>query len=498
MNSASRQAGILLHITSLPTIYGIGTIGDAAFKLIDFMAKANLKLWQILPLTPTGYGDSPYQSFSSNGLNYYMIDLEELIKEGLVTKRQCDNLNFGQNLRIDYELIYKKKTKILKEAFTKFDLNDPNFVSFRESNFANDYALFMTLKTKFQGKPWYEWPEEYKNYTLELEEKIKVEDEVEYLFWVFTQYIFTKQWTKLHEYAKSKGVEIIGDIPIYLAYDSVDVWKYPYYFNLDENKNMINVAGCPPDAFSSLGQLWGNPTYNWPRMKEDGYKWWHERINNTLKFVDILRIDHFRAFDRYYAIPAGSENAIHGSWVDGPKLDLFKDILNLKIIAEDLGVLDDGVYKLMQDVGYPGMKILEFAFDGNPKNEHKPSNYNHNFVAYTGTHDNMPLYQYILDLTLEQKQIFIADLAKEAALLGFTINANTDKDIVWSVIELGFRSIADRVVIPIQDYLCQDGSSRMNLPSNLSNSNWSYRIKYSDLSDELAAKIKALVDVSHR
>lgn len=494
----SRKAGLLLHISSLPSNYGIGTLGKEAFKLIDFLNAAGLKLWQILPLTPTGFGDSPYQSFASNALNYYFIDLEELQEEGLLSKNLCDALEFNTNDRVNYQLIYKNKTYCLREAFTKFNINSDEFKKFVKSQEFNDYAIFMTLKTKYNGKPWYEWPEEYKNYSLDLENKVKQENELEYYFWLFTQYEFKKQWDKLHQYAKSKDVEIIGDIPLYLSYDSVDVWKYSQYFDLDNNKRMINVAGCPPDAFSADGQLWGNPVYNWSNLKKDNYKWWLDRINNTLKYVDILRIDHFRAFDRFYAIPNGSQTARNGKWVDGPKLDLFKDILDYNIIAEDLGVIDDGVRQLMKDVGYPGMKILEFAFDDNPLNEHKPRNYTPNYVVYTGTHDNMPLWQYIEDLRPGEKQNFLFSLAQEVDKLDFRVKANDTCDIVWSIIELAFRSIANTVIIPIQDFLCEDGNSRMNLPSNVSGSNWSYRIKSSSLSPDLANKIKKLVIEGNR
>ena len=493
-----RKAGILLHITSLPGKYGIGSLGKEAYEFVDFLAESNLKLWQILPLTPTGFGDSPYASFASNGLNYYMIDIEQLIEEKLIDKRVVDNLDFGDGKRVDYDKIYKTKTYCLREAFTKFNVNDLDFNNFVMGGFATDYALYMTLKFKFNNKPWYLWPDMYKNYSKEVEELVIKENEIEFLFWVFTQYIFTKQWNKLHCYAQSKNVEIIGDIPLYVSYDSVDVWKYSKYFDLNEAKEMNNVAGCPPDAFSEDGQLWGNPVYNWKTLKEDNYIWWKNRINNTLKYVDILRIDHFRAFDRFYAIKNGSENARHGVWVDGPKFDFFKDILDYKIIAEDLGVIDEGVRTLMKEVKYPGMKILEFAFDGNKNNEHKPSNYEENCVCYTGTHDNMPLYQYVKDIKAANILEYVSDIAKEAVLLDFDIKTNTTEDIVWSIIEMAFRSKAFMTIIPIQDFLCQDGNSRMNLPSNVSKSNWSYRIEKQDLTIELSNRIKSLVEVSNR
>lgn len=494
----SREAGILLHITSLPGKYGIGTIGSEAYKFIDFLHKAGLKLWQILPLSPTSYGDSPYQSISSNALNYYLIDLDLLIEEGLLKKEYCDSLNFGGNTRVDYECLFDSKIKVLKQAFVNFDIEDIAFKDFVKTKKYNDFALFMTLKEKFEHKQWTLWPLEYQKYSLELEQRVIEENKSTYLFWIFTQYIFEKQWHKLKEYAHGKNVEFIGDIPLYIAYDSVEVWKYPKMFDLDSNNRMINVAGCPPDAFSDDGQLWGNPVYNWEEMKKDHYQWWLNRINQALEFVDVLRIDHFRGFDRFYAIPASHTNARQGHWVDGPKFALFKDITNLSIIAEDLGVIDDGVRNLLKETTYPGMKILEFAFDGNSDNEHKPSNYTKNYVCYTGTHDNLPLWQYYVDLSKEAQTIFKCDLREEMHKLNIDATLDTPEDVVWAVIKLAYHSVANSVVIPMQDLLCQDGTTRMNLPSTVSKDNWSYRISKQDLSQNLCEKLAKLVKESYR
>lgn len=494
----NRKAGLLLHITSLPSKYGVGTLGEASYKLLDFMYDAGLKIWQILPITPTGYGDSPYQSFAANALNYYMIDLEALIQAGLLENDLVEATDFGSGDRVDFNKQYQNKIHLLRLAFTKFNHNDEEFKNFVATKKANDFALFMTLKKKFMNKAWYEWPNDYKYYSVAIEEKAISEDYEEYLFWVWTQFVFVVQWQKMKAYAVTKGIEIMGDIPLYIAYDSVEVWKYPKMFMLNENLEMVKVAGCPPDCFSADGQLWGNPVYDWNYLKANNYDWWKNRINHTMEFVDILRIDHFRGFDRFYAIDANETTARNGMWIDGPKFDLFKDMLDLKIVAEDLGVIDEGVIKLMQDVKYPGMKILEFAFDGNPENEHKPSNYTNNYVAYTGTHDNMPLLQYVMDLKEEEKPVYFKDLENELSKYNLKLNSHDPKDVVWSIIELGFSSIADMVIIPIQDYLALDGSSRMNLPAQVSTANWSYRINNTDLSLELATKIKRLVDMYQR
>lgn len=493
-----RQAGVLLHITSLPGKYGIGTVGKEAYNFVDYLKGASMKLWQILPLSPTSYGDSPYQSVSSNAMNYYLIDLEELIEEGLLTKEFCDGMNFGGDDRVSFSLMFENKILCLKEAFMNFNKRKKDFKEFVNSKKYHDFALFMTIKTLCNNNEWSKWPKKYQNYSLELEEQIINERKQDYLFWVFTQYIFEKQWFKLKTYANNNGIKLIGDIPLYIAYDSVEVWKYPHMFILDENKRMINVAGCPPDAFSDDGQLWGNPVYDWPKMKEDGYTWWHNRILNAFEFVDVLRIDHFRGFDRYYSIPSDHINARNGSWVDGPKYDLFKDLKDCHIIAEDLGLIDEGVHQLLRETGYPGMKILEFAFDGNVNNEHKPSNYTNNYVVYTGTHDNMPLYQYYIDLTEVEKETFKRDLRSQLGLFNLELDETNEQTICQSVIRLAFASIADTCIIPMQDLLYQGKDKRMNLPSTVSTDNWSYRIKPEDLSLELQNNLFKLAKESNR
>lgn len=494
-----RCAGVLLHITSLPSKYGVGTLGKEAFDFIDFLKKSNVSIWQVLPLVPTNYGDSPYQSVSSTALNYYLIDLDILREKKLLKKEDYENVFFGDDpLRTNYAALFENKTAVLRKAFNNFNKDSKEFKKFVKDGDYNDFAVFMTIKAMHEYKSWDLWDEKYKNYSKELEDSVIEQYKDDYLFWVWTQFEFVEEWKKLKAYATEAGIRIMGDMPIYVAYDSVEVWKYPELFDLNPDKTKHLVAGCPPDVFSEDGQLWGNPCYNWKLQKSRGYKWWTYRINESFKFVDMLRIDHFRGFDRYYAIPAENTNARQGEWLDGPKSDLFKDKLDLNIVAEDLGVIDDGVRKLMADTQYPGMKILEFAFDGSKENDHLPSNYKKNLLCYTGTHDNMPLYQYILDLNEKEYETFKEGVKREAEMLGVTVKGEDPKSIEKTVVELAFASIANIAIVPLQDLLCQDGSTRMNLPSTVSTDNWSYRCKKSYFSDELASELKGYITKYNR
>ena len=497
--SFKRSAGVLMHITSLPSKYGVGTLGHSAYEFVDWLEKAGMSIWQVLPLVPTNYGDSPYQSVSSTALNYYLIDFDILNAKGLIKKKDYENVKFSYNeQRVDFSLLFAEKVKILRMAFKKFDVTDSSFVDFMDKGEYRDFAIFMTIKAMHEYQSWELWSEEYKTHSIALEEKIIVEHKEEYLFWLWTQYEFLDQWTKLHNYARSKNIEIMGDMPLYVAYDSVEVWKHPELFILTETKERKLVAGCPPDAFSDTGQLWGNPVYDWDYMKEHKYQWWNERINRAFELYDILRIDHFRGFDRYYAIPAGDETAEFGEWQDGPKFDLFRDKVGYKIIAEDLGFIDKGVRDLLKATNYPGMKVLEFAFDGSEDNEHKPSNCEENFVVYTGTHDNMPIYQYIIDLGPEELATLISDIKKECVLLKVKMNDSSFEGIAQTIVELAFASKPNTCIVPMQDILCQDGTSRMNLPSTVSTNNWSYRVTKEQLSNSLANSLLKLVKKYNR
>lgn len=490
----ARNAGVLLHVTSLPSKYGIGTLGSCAYDFLDWMALSGLKIWQVLPVVPTNYGDSPYQSVSSTALNYYMIDFDILNTKGLLKKKDYAGRKFGSNpSKVDFSLLFAEKIKVLRLAFKNFDINNKKFTAFVKKGEFRDFAVFMTIKSMHEFKSWDLWNEGYRVYSTKLEEQLIDNYTEDYLFWLWTQFEFLDEWNSLHAYAKKKNINIMGDMPLYVAYDSVEVWKNPELFILTEDNKLKLVAGCPPDAFTEDGQLWGNPIYNWEYHKKTNYEWWNNRLRRSFELFDIVRIDHFRGFDKYYAIPADHNDARNGAWFDGPKIDLFKDKKEFRIVAEDLGFIDDGVRLLMEQTGFPGMKILEFAFDGTKDNEHKPSNYMENFVVYTGTHDNMPLYQYILDLDSNQLNTYLEDLKIECKQLGVKVRNKTYRSIVQTTVELAFASKARICIIPMQDLLCQDGLSRMNLPATVSIDNWSYRILKRHLSLKLSNRIRDYV-----
>ncbi|MDE6585418.1 MAG: 4-alpha-glucanotransferase [Clostridia bacterium] len=494
-----RKFGILLPVSAIPSAEGIGTMGESTYRFLDYLADCGASVWQILPLNPTNYGDSPYQSCSSCALNYYFIDLRLLQKSGLLKKNEVYGADLGYDeRRVDYGKQFYNKIELLRLAYSRFK-KTKQFAAFIEDGKYFDFSVFMALKARFDHRPWTEWEEPYRVYDEKVINKFvkKNADEIE--FWQFRQFIVLKQCKKLKAYANKLGISVMGDIPLYLAYDSVEVWKYgDAIFDMSADREPNAVAGCPPDCFSEDGQLWGNPVYDWEKMKGDGYKWWKQRIEDCFELYDILRIDHFRGFDRYWRVPPKDLTARNGKWVDGPKAKLFEDMLDKNIVAEDLGVLDDGVVQLMKDVGYPGMKVLEFAFDGSWDNEHKPSRYNNNFVCYTGTHDNMPLLQYFVDLDDELKNTFVNDLTDQCQRLGFTPDTSTPKAVVDSVVELAFASVADTVIIPVQDLLGLDGSSRMNLPSTVSPDNWSFRLKEGELDEQLLIRLKCLAEKYNR
>lgn len=494
-----RNFGILLPVSSLPSGEGIGTLGTEAYNFVDFLSESGGKIWQVLPLNPTNYGDSPYQSCSSDALNYYFIDLQQLVCDGLLKKGEIVLEELSDSpLKVNYGKQFTQKIALLKKAFSRFD-GGSEFEDFVNRGEYSDFAVFMAIKQKFNHVAWTEWEQPFGVYDEDTVAKFVKENKTEYLFWQFTQFIFLKQWNALKSYANSKGVSIMGDIPLYVAYDSVEVWKYgEKLFKVNANRKLKCVAGCPPDGFTEDGQLWGNPVYNWEEMRNDGYAWWKARIEKCFKLFDVLRIDHFRGFDRYWEVPAGDSTARYGLWEDGPKEELFKDILGYKIVAEDLGVIDDGVRRLMKNVGYPGMKVLEFAFDGKADNEHKPSNHTENFVCYTGTHDNMPLKQYIDDLSEEQRAVFAEDVVKESGILNITAKTATSKELCRSVVELAFASKSDTAIVPVWDLLALGGEARINEPSTVSDKNWSRRFLKEDFSKELSGYLKKVSKRSKR
>ena len=478
-----RTSGVLLHISSLPSDYGIGTMGTEAYKFVDFLKTARQSMWQILPVGPTSYGDSPYQSFSTNAGNPYFIDLNLLYDEGLLKKNEYSSINWGSDSRrVDYEAIYNNRFKVLRKAFDRFKTGDMTaFNAFiqENENWISNYALFMSIKDANNGISWLEWDESLRKRDSHALWEFKSSHEDDVLFWEFLQFKFFEQWNALKQYANDAGISIVGDIPIYVALDSAEVWVYPDLFELDENLIPTAVAGCPPDAFSPTGQLWGNPLYNWQRHKEFGYNWWINRIRSATSLYDIVRIDHFRGFEGYYAIPYGHETAEHGEWRKGPGMDLFNAVSqklgSLPIIAEDLGFLTEDVHKLLKDSGFPGMKVLEFAFDPREESNYLPHTYTKNSVVYVGTHDNNTTLGWIDELDKPT-----LDFCKKYL--------DTDSDILWRMIKTAMSSVSDTAVIQMQDYLELGSEARMNIPSTLGG-NWQWRMTKRDTTKKLAEKI---------
>ena len=491
-----RKAGILLPVFSLPSGEGIGTLGREAYVFVDWLKKSGMKIWQVLPLLPTNYGDSPYQSCASDALNFYFIDFAQLAAEGLLEKSDYENLAWGEKNRVDYGKLFAWKADVLKIAFSRFNADTGGWKAFLKEGKYYDFALFMTLKSKFGYKPWTEWDEPYKSGEKSAIAAFEKENEREILFWQFTQYLFLKQWRRLKEYANARGISIMGDMPIYVAYDSVETWKYrEKLFMLGKDGNPSLHAGVPPDAFSDEGQLWGNPVYDWEKMKKDGYSWWKKRIEYAFTLFDVVRIDHFRGFDRFYTVAEGAETAKEGEWRKGPSAELFKDFKGKAIVAEDLGIIDDGVREMMKTTGYPGMKVLSFGFDGDPENEHKASNHGKNVYAYTGTHDNAPVMEMLEEFEADKLDSFRVEMRLENDRLGLTFEA-TEKEplraLCENLVEQLFASKADVAILPMQDVLYLGKGSRVNSPSTVSQENWTYRFKREDFCRETQKRLLAL------
>ena len=481
-----RKSGILMHITSLPGPYGVGTMGKNAYAFLEFLHKSGQQSWQMLPLTPTGYGDSPYQSCSAYAGNPYLIDLDTLVRQHLLKKEELLAVDWGNDdTRVDFGKLYNGRTPILKLAYSRFR-NDRALNAFIKKNasWLNDYALFMALKETHGFAPWFQWEEELKTRnpeTLEAQRQALAEP---IRFYCFVQYLFFRQWTALRKKAEEYGIELIGDVPIYVPYDSVEVWKDPQLFQLDEQLTPTAVAGCPPDAFTADGQLWGNPLYRWDVMEETGYKWWIDRLAAAGKLFDVVRLDHFRGFESYWSVPYGDENARGGKWVQGPGMmfvnALKKNLPNLDFIAEDLGFLTQEVLDLRDDSGYPGMKVLEFAFDSMEPSEYRPHTYTANTVCYTGTHDNMTMRQWF------------EEASEEAVKVAVDYMALTKKEgYVWGTIRTAMSAVSDRAIVQMQDYLNLGGEARMNFPGKPSG-NWTWRAKKGYLTGSLAARILEL------
>lgn len=486
-----RTSGILMPLFSLPSPYGIGTMGKAAYDFVDFLKKAEQTIWQMLPVSPTSYGDSPYQSYSAFAGNPYFIDLELLEKDGLLKKSEYVNEEYGiVSISVDYGLLYKNRYRVLYKAYKRFIKNIPDdFEQFCNDNafWLDDFARYTAIKEANGGKPWYEWEKGLVSRDGSEKDK-KYDDGV--MFHKVIQYLFSKQWNKLRKYANDNGIKIMGDMPIYVALDSADVWANPKQFELNDKLLPIEVAGCPPDAFSKDGQLWGNPLYDWEYMESDGYSFWAERMKHTLKLYDIIRIDHFRGFESYYAIAYGEKTAKCGRWRKGPGSSLFKALTEklgeLPIVAEDLGYLTDGVREMLKDCGYPGMKVLQFAFDSREDSDYLPHNYDKNCVVYTGTHDNDTLTGWLE--TAPEDDI---EMAKEY------IRYTAEEGFCAGMIKTAMASVADTVIIPLQDYIQVGSGARINTPSTTGN-NWRWRAGQSDVTDELAKRISKIVRLYRR
>lgn len=478
-----RKSGILMPVFSLPSKYGIGALGKEAYDFIDFLEKAGQSYWQILPLNPTNYGDSPYQSFSSFAGNPYFIDLDTLSKEGLLLLEEYESVDFGGNpFSIDYAKLYENREKVLKIAFSRFK-SDEEYQQFCKTQgyWLDEYALFMALKESNGGKAWYEWDEALKlrNPDTLLKASEKYKEEID--FQKFVQFKFFSQWLKLKEYANKKGIEIIGDMPIYVAFDSADIWSNPKQFDLDENLTPNFVAGTPPDAFSKEGQLWGSPLYNWDYMEkeEKPYSFWVNRLKGAFSIYDIVRIDHFRGFESYYAIKYGAKTAKNGVWKKGPDMKLFEALKkefgeNLPIIAEDLGFLTPEVRVLLKNSGFPGMKVLQFAFDSREDSDYLPHNYPKNCIVYTGTHDN----DTVIGWTKAAK-------ADDVAMAEEYFGAKANEGFNWAFIRGAMMSVADTAILMMPDLIGLDSEGRINTPSTLGD-NWKWRIDKACINDWLA------------
>lgn len=491
-----RHTGVLLSVTSLPSRYGIGCFSQSAYDFVDWLEKAGQHYWQILPLGATSHGgsdDSPYQSYSAFAGNPYFISLEALIAEGVLTQEECDEPNFGDDpARVDYDRLHENRFALLRKAYERSGINeDPEFHRFVDENswWLEDYALFMALKDFFGGQQYLQWPEDIRmhwGFALDYyREKLYFEVE----FQKYMQFKFYQQWIALKAYANERHIEIVGDIPIYVSPDGADVWANPELFQLDENNRATQIAGCPPDGFTADGQVWGNPLYRWERHRATGYQWWVARLRQSFKLYDVVRIDHFRGFDEYFSIPAASASARDGHWEKGPGMELFdqirRELGDCKVIAEDLGLMTDGVRRLVKNSGFPNMKVLQFAFDPDDQggaNEYLPHNYSTNCVVYTGTHDNQTAAGWLASVPREQRRL-VRTYLNDPKL--------SDKELYRAFINLAMMSCAATCIVPIQDYLGLDDSCRMNQPGTVG-ANWRWRLLPDQLTDELGEHLLTL------
>ena len=485
-----RESGILLSVASLPSRYGIGCFSKEAYEFVDQLKAAGQSYWQILPLGPTSYGDSPYQSFSTFAGNPYYISLENLIDEGLLTREECEAADLGDDAGlVDYEKLYENRFPLLRKAYERSGAgNDPEFLRFKAENawWLDDYALYMAVKARFDQAAWTQWAKDIRLRWQNALDYYRRELYFDIEFHQYLQYLFMSQWNRLKAYANSRGIRIVGDIPIYVALDSADAWASPELFQLDENNAPQAVAGCPPDGFSATGQLWGNPLYRWDYHRQTGYGWWIKRLSYCYRLYDVVRIDHFRGFDQYFSIPAGAENAVGGHWEQGPGIELFRRVKEAlgdkEIIAEDLGYVTDSVRRLVAETGYPGMKVLEFAFDSRDSgcaSDYLPHNDPENCVAYTGTHDNETIAGWFESIKPEEQK-----LARDYLCDHYT----PVEELHLPFISLVMRSQARMCIIPLQDYLGLGNDCRINTPSTVGE-NWRWRLVPGQMSEAVTEEI---------
>jgi 4-alpha-glucanotransferase len=494
-----RGSGILLHFTSLPSPFGIGDFGPWAYRFADFLAQTKQRYWQCLPLNPTeiGYGNSPYHSMSAFGFNPLLISPELLVQEGALTGADLRPILSFSKDRVDFGLVVPYKKKLLSLAYERFkkERADGEYRDFcsEQAFWLEDFALFVALKEEFKGRPWNEWPAPLRDRDPDalLREKERLRDRVQER--KFFQYLFFKQWSSLKKYCAGRGIKIIGDVPIYVVYDSADVWMHPNLFNLDEEKKPLTVAGVPPDYFSKTGQLWGNPVYRWDTLQSTGYEWWIKRIRHNLNLFDVVRVDHFRGFMAYWEVPATETVAVHGQWVDAPGMDFFsrlsEAIPDLPILAEDLGTITPDVWSAMEHFGFPGMKVLLFAFDESlPRNAYAPHNHTKNAVVYTGTHDNNTARAWF------EKEVDQAARARLSRYLGKEVHAG---NVHWELIRLALMSVADTAILPMQDLLGLGEWARMNRPAQ-ENGNWQWRLMAEQVTPSLTKELLELTEIYGR
>ena len=492
---SKRSSGVLMHITSLPGQFGIGTFGKSAYEFVDFLEETKQTYWQILPLTTTSYGDSPYQSFSAVAGNLNLIDFSLLKEDGLLEESDYVKVNFGENPeKVDYALLFEARRPILEKAVANTSKNSEVLAEIEKfeaenSSWLADYAEYMAIKESFGYKSFIHWDEDIKKGEETAREKYRTELQDSIRYYTVTQYFFFKQWLALKEYANEKGIKIIGDMPIYVSADSVEMWTMPELFKVDANNEPLYVAGCPADDFSPTGQLWGNPIYDWEKHKEQGFSWWIYRVQESFKIYDVLRIDHFKGFSDFWQIDKDAENAVNGTWEAGPGIELFQKIKeqlgDLPIVAENLGFIDAKAEKLLDDSGYPGMKILQFAFPGED-NLDRPHHYTQNSVAYTGTHDNDVVNGWYEKLSESEKE-----------LVSEYLNRRDDETITEAMIRGIYSSVSDYAIITMQDLLDKDATSRMNVPSTVGG-NWEWRMLEEDLTSERKEFLKNITKLYAR